>query len=106
MFGIVFAQQGIDNVDGVATIKGFEGLFYNLLSSVVAIAGVVLFVMLLVGGFKYTTSGDNPKAAESAKKTLTYAIGGLVVIALGYLILLFVANFTGADILDFSVVVT
>lgn len=67
-------------------------------------AGIALFIMLLVGGFKYITSGGDPKAAEGAKKTLTYAIGGMVLIACSYLILRVIADFTGVNnITNFSV---
>lgn len=95
--------QGDEVVGGVATIKGFERVFSNIVIVAIGFAGLALFVMLLVGGFKYLTSGGNPKAAESASKTITYAIGGLVLVALSYLILLLIGTFTGLDLTVFRI---
>jgi len=61
--------------------------------------------MLIVGGFKYMTAGGDPKATEMSKKTLTLAIGGLVVVVLSFLILRFIQEFTGANITNFTVIV-
>jgi len=97
------AGKGGDLIECPATLKGLEGLFENIIGDLVALGGIVLFLMLIYGGFKYITSGDNPKAVESAKHTLTYAIGGMVLIAMGYLILVLINTFTGADILNFII---
>lgn len=94
----------IQNVDGVATLEGLEGVFSNTANVLLGGAGIVLFVMLLVGGFRYITAGADPKKAEMAQKTLTSAIIGLVIVVLAYLILKFIASFTGASgILKFDV---
>ncbi len=85
------------------TIKDFEILFQNVVTAVLGLAGIVLFIMLLVGGLKYLTSGGDPKAVEEAKKTLTYAIGGIILIVLSYLILVFIQAFTGVQVTQFKV---
>jgi len=91
-------------MEGVATIADLETVFQNLVRSILGFAGIVLFVLLLVGGFKYITSGGDPKAVESAQKTLTYAIGGLILILLSYLILVLIGAVTGVNITEFKVV--
>ncbi|KKQ52948.1 hypothetical protein A2865_02465 [Candidatus Woesebacteria bacterium RIFCSPHIGHO2_01_FULL_39_17] len=87
----------------VATVGGFEGLFENAIAALLGLAGIALFIMLLVGGFKFITSGGDPKSLESAKNTLTHAIGGIVLVALSYLILRFIGVFTGADVVNFNI---
>jgi hypothetical protein len=88
----------------VATLQGFECVFANIVSVAIPFAGIALFVMLLVGGLKLLTAGGDPKANESAKNTLTYAIFGLVLIVGSYLILKFLATFTGIqDLLKFTI---
>ncbi|MDO8341443.1 MAG: pilin [Candidatus Woesebacteria bacterium] len=77
-----------------ATLSNLEGIFENVVSYLLALGGIVLFILLLSGGFKYLTSGGDPKAVEGAKKTLTTAIGGLVMLAGSYLILRLIADFT------------
>ncbi|AKM83106.1 hypothetical protein A2375_02770 [Candidatus Woesebacteria bacterium RIFOXYB1_FULL_31_120] len=80
-----------------ATLSNLEGIFENVVTSLLALGGIVLFIMFLSGGFKYLTSGGDPKAVEGAKKTLTTAIGGLIMLAGSFLILKIIANFTGTD---------
>lgn len=87
-----------------AKLSDLETVFGNVVKSALALAGIVLFILLIMGGFKYITSGGDPKAAEGAKKTLTYAIGGLIAILLSYLILVLISNITGADVTQFKIV--
>jgi hypothetical protein len=88
----------------VAQISDLGGLFSRIVSLVLGFAGIVLFILLIVGGFRFITSGGDPKAVDAAKKTLTYAIGGLIVILVSYLILVLIKTITGVDVLNFSVV--
>lgn len=46
------------------------------------IAGAVAVVFLVIGGVRYLVSAGNSSQAEAAKKTIIYALGGLVVIIL------------------------
>ena len=85
-------------------ISGFNTLFSNVLNVVVAFAAVILFIMLIVGGFKFITSGGNPKNVEAAKQTLTYAILGMVLVASAFFIIQVIQQFTGAPIEEFNVV--
>jgi hypothetical protein len=86
-----------------AQLSQLEDVFGNVVTSLLALGGIVLFLMLLSGGFKYLTSGGDPKAVEGAQKTLTYAIGGLVLLAFSYLILVIIGTFTGADVTNFVI---
>ncbi len=70
----------------------------KLIDLVSGLAGTLCVLMLLYGGFQYMMSGLNDDK-ESAKKTIRYAIMGLIVSFLAYLIvnLLFV-QFTGMEL--------
>ena len=91
-------------MDKVATLQDLEGLFSNVVGIILGIAGITFFILLLSSGFKFITSGGDPKALEGAKKTLTYAIGGLIVIILSYLILVLIKELTGVDVTIFKIV--
>lgn len=97
------AQAPIENRGGVATLRGLEGVFESFISIALGLAAIALFIMLIIGGYKYITSGGNPKNIESAKGTLTSAILGIVLIASAYLILRFIGVLTGAAIGNFRV---
>lgn len=99
----VYALATIEEQKGAATLKGFEGLFQNAVSAILGLAGIVLFLMLIAGGFRYITSGGDPKSAAGARGTLTFAIIGLVVIAGAFLILRFIEDLTGATVTQFKI---
>jgi len=91
-------------VSDPATFKDFEGIFENVLKIAVRLAGLAVFVMLLIGGFKYLTSGGDPEKKAQAKATITWAIFGFIILLLGWFILRFIAEFTGIpEILEFEI---
>lgn len=98
----VWSGNCVSNND-VATIKGFECLFQNVITVIVSLAGFVSLAMLIVGGFKYLTSGGDPKKIATASTTLTYAVIGIVGIIISWLILLFIKEFTGIDVTIFKI---
>lgn len=87
----------------IAQISDLSIIFQNVVTAFLGFAGIVLFILLLTGGFKYITSGGDPKSVEGAQKTITYAIGGLFVILLSYLILVFIKQITGVDVTQFNI---
>lgn len=87
----------------VSTLKGLEVIFGNVVTLVLSFAGLALFIMLIVGGFKYITSAGDPKAAQAAGKTITTAVLGLVLVALAYLVLVFIFRLTGVDVTEFQI---
>ena len=90
--------------DGVATIQGFECLFQNIAQVIVYFAGIVFFFMFIKGGFQYLTSGGDPKKTAKATSTLTMSIVGLVGVIISFLIIKFIANFTGIEsITEFAI---
>lgn len=58
----------------------------NLLSAVV---GIVAVIMIIVGGFRYITSGGNDTSVTGAKNTILYAIIGLVIVAIAQILVRF-----------------
>jgi hypothetical protein len=91
--------------DDVAQISDLTDIFQRVVSYALGFAGIVLFILLITGGFKYITSGGDPKAVEGARNTITYAIIGLIVIVASFLILVLIYNITGVDVRTFRVVV-
>lgn len=80
-----------------ATISCLEPLFENVATAVTSFVGVVLFIVLIVSGFTYLTAGADPKKMEKAKGSLSGALLGLVIVALAYLIIQFISEFTGVN---------
>lgn len=87
MPGVSFAALGTNTLienNRDSTIAGFLGSIQNWLLGIV---GGLAVLFIVYGGFLYITSGGNKEKTELAKKTLTYAIMGLVLTVLAGLIL-------------------
>ena len=59
-------------------------LITNALPIIFALAGVILLLYLLWGGFDYLTSMGDPKKAEAGKGKITNAILGFIIIFAAY----------------------
>lgn len=109
MLSLVFAQAaacppGSPAGDCAHTLRGLEPIFLNIVSILIPVGGIVLFIMIIAGGFYYITSSGDPRKAEGAKSTITYAIFGVVLLALAFFILQIIAAFVGVPgILNFAV---
>ncbi len=85
------------------TGAGFSQILNNLSGFIVALAGIALFLNLLMGGLRYITAGGDPKAVDSAKKTITNSITGMAIVAAGYFLALMIRAITGFDITDIRI---
>lgn len=90
-------------VADVATLKGLETIFFNVVAVSLALAGIAFFIMLVIGGFKLMTSGADRDKPQAAHNALTYAFFGLIVVISAFLILGFIGQFTGVDVTIFKV---
>jgi len=89
--------------DEPAEIGQLETIFSNIVALITTIAGFALFIMLIVGGFRFLTSGGDPKAVLQAKNTITFAILGLVLIISSILILKLIEEITGVEVTVFKI---
>lgn len=83
---------------GILQLKEMVQRFINLS---VEVSFVILTIMLIVGGIKYLTSGGDSKAIGSAGGTITWALLGILFMALAWIILLILKGFTGVDLTNF-----
>ena len=94
--------QTIGTVE-VPTLKCLEGVYRQILTVVLSIAVLALFIMLITGGFRYLTSKGDPKAAQTARQTMTYAMIGIVLLVLAYIGFALIKVFTGVDVFKFEI---
>lgn len=91
------------STEGVATIKGIECLFENLISPIPALLALVAVFMIIFAGVRLLFAGADPKAQKAAWDTFTWAVIGLILLAGAWLIIVLIGKFTGADISTFTV---
>lgn len=65
-------------------------IFKTITNVLLFIIGAVSVIMLIIGGIRYTVSGGDSSAVQSAKNTILYAIVGIVVAILAYAVVNFV----------------
>ena len=76
-------------------------LFANILAVVTVVAAFAAFAMLIFGGFRFIIAQGDPKAVQAARGTLTWAVVGLVMIVVSWLILVFISQFFGINLTQF-----
>ncbi|GAB4140947.1 MAG: hypothetical protein Fur0024_2650 [Patescibacteria group bacterium] len=58
-----------------------------MISNLLVFVGVLVVLVLIWGGFQYVTAGGSEEKVKAAKKTITNAVIGLVVILLAFAIM-------------------
>lgn len=94
--------QITDPVAGSCTDTKSTSDFNSIITKVVniftVVVGIVAVIMIIVGGFRYITSGGESNAVSGAKKTILFAIIGLIIVVLAQVIVRFVLNTTASGI--------
>lgn len=86
--------------EGIPQLSCIPLIFQNIVMAALIFASVVALFFILYAGFKYVTSGGDPKQVQSAQATLTYAIIGLIVILLSFFIISLIGYITGANCIN------
>jgi hypothetical protein len=85
--------NNIDNPSGSCSndaLQRVNNIIRHIVNILSAIVGVVAVIMIIIGGFRYITSGGNDTSITSAKNTILYAVIGLVIVALAQVLVHFV----------------
>ena|SRR5580704_9813428 len=96
-----YVQTGLQNV-GNQIGSGNTGLFSptdsvsDVIGKVVEIllglSGAIAVLFVIIGGFLYLTSAGNEEQASKGRKDITYALIGLSIIILSYIIVNVIVN--------------
>lgn len=86
--------------DAVSTYQGAGSLINNILPNVYIAGGVVIFFMIILGGFTIIANAGNPDKIKEGGKTITSAIIGLLVLFGSYWIIQIIQVVTGVNILS------
>ena len=92
-----FDPKAANNGQKLALNTGFGfstlGQAINTIISVIFfVAALAAFFYILLGAFTYVTAGDDATKTEKARKSITNAVVGLILVALVYVIWLIVIN--------------
>lgn len=86
-----------------AGLNEIEQMIGNVISVMVGLAFIAMLVLIIIAGFKYLTSGGEPKAIQSAHQAFTWAVLGLFFMIIAWLLLQLLQAFTGIDVTVFNI---
>jgi hypothetical protein len=98
--GIIVSGQCIR---GAATCINNKANFTlaDIISTVISflfpIAGLLLFVIFIWGGYDYLLSRGNPKQMQAGQAKITNGVIGMVLLIFSYIIVRFIVAFFGAE---------
>lgn len=81
----------------VATLACIPIIIKNVVNAALVFAGVIALILIIFAGITYITSKGDPAKVETAKKTGTYAILGLIIIFFSFFIINVISQVTGVD---------
>lgn len=65
----------------------FGQLFSDIIVVLISLTGALSIIFIVIGGIKIVTASGDPKKLDAARSQITYAIIGIVVTALVFVIL-------------------
>lgn len=78
------------SVSSSKPLFGANSFWTNLINTMIYVIGAISVLMIVIGGLRYTISGGDSGQTKSAKDTIIYAVVGVVIAILSYVILNFV----------------
>jgi len=101
---LVFAQSGATgpilpnrndafnwNFGTLETVVG------NIANYALYLSAAIAIIFIIIGGYKYLTSLGNPEAIQQAKNTIVWAIAGLILVLLAFLIIKYIETNIAPD---------
>lgn len=80
-------KVGLGNADLKKTVL-------NILNLVLGLLTLVAVVMIIIGGFTWLTASGNEEKVDRAKKIISAAVVGLIIVLLAWAVVIFVARTT------------
>lgn len=84
---------------GINPAAGIGTILSNALTIIFVAAAIAVLFFLVIGAFKWITSGGDKDAVGAARKTIVAALVGLAILALAFLIVVIVGQILNIDIL-------
>ena len=85
------------STQGVATLQCLPILFRNVANFLFMMTGTVALIVIILAGIRLILANGDAKQAETARKSIQLAVGGLFLVFASYLIISIVAHVTGVS---------
>jgi hypothetical protein len=84
----------------VPTLADLPPVLADVIYWLLLFSGTVAVIIIIISGIRFILSGGEAKTVETAKKAITYAIGGLLLVLFSFLIVSFIGYVTHVDCLS------
>jgi len=74
------------------TTEDLSELVVRVIQYLLGFLGLIAVIMIIIGGFRWMTAGGNEEKIESAKKVISAAVIGLVIVLIAWAIVFFVGQ--------------
>lgn len=91
---VCMAQDPVVGADSCDTDAVCQAIV-KIKNYVLMLGTVVVGMMIIIGGFLYATAGGNEKQVDTAKKTITFAVIGIIVMLAAEIIVTTVKSLLG-----------
>lgn len=98
----VFAYAILPPDVGLPAFNDLNTIVSKLLPVVISLSGLAAFAFLIMGGIKYISAGGDEKALGDAKKTITNALVGLLIVFVAFWIIRILETVLGLNITGFN----
>lgn len=91
---------GTPTADGGCTIQDepdIETTIARIIQIMSAIAGIASVIMIIVAGFRFVTANGDANTVAAARRTMAYALIGVVIVAISQTIVWFVLRSATGD---------
>ena len=93
--------EGMVNPDtSVVTLACISPILTNLLFWLFALVGIAAVILVIYAGVRFILSGGDAKQIEGARKIITYALIGLAVVLLSFVVLNLISVITGVSCIN------
>jgi membrane-anchored glycerophosphoryl diester phosphodiesterase (GDPDase) len=89
----LFSVQDVGSIVGLPS-KNLKDVTVNVISWVLGMLALLAVVFIIYAGFVWMTAAGNEEKIERAKKIISSAVIGLVIVILAWAIVIFVAGTT------------
>lgn len=73
-------------------IGGTNGLFVAIIDLIIYLTASISILMIIIGAFKYVTSGGDPSQTKSAKDTILFSLVGLFIAVSSFAVVRFIVS--------------
>lgn len=103
--GASLTITGEGSTGSVIAGEGFtlSSIISTAIAAVLAIAGIIFFFMLIIGGVQWILSGGDKTNTENARNRITSALIGLVIVFAAFAIIQLLDAVFGVSILDVDI---